>query len=189
MQIFDDAMFDKMFRFRRTDFYRMISGKRLSGKSIRCGRKDKAQYFRADICLLVVLRRPAYPCRFVDLVNVFGLPSNRICDIFHTMIYYLYALYATKLNQYAIWSDNLPIFAQAMKAMGATYNNLCNIFDGHFVAFCRPGGLGISTSRLDQSEVYTGEKAQHSMKYLVAQFPNGMTFNDLHLWSLQGKDT
>ena len=175
MQIFYDAMFDKMFRFRRADFYRMVSAMRLSGKSIRCGRKGKAQYFPADICLLVVLRRLAYPCRFVDLVNVFGLPSNRICDIFHTTIDYLYASYARKLNQYAIWSDHLPIFAQAMKEMGAPYNNLCNIFDGHFVAFCRPGELGNSTSRLDQSEVYTGEKAQHGMKYLAAQFPNGMT--------------
>ena len=34
MQIFDDAMFDKMFRFRRADFYRMIAAMRLSCKSI-----------------------------------------------------------------------------------------------------------------------------------------------------------
>ena len=62
-----------------------------------------------------------------------------------------------------------------MKDFGAPYDNLVNIFDGHFVALCRPGGLGNIRSRLDQSELYTGEKAQHGMKYLVAQFPNGMT--------------
>ncbi len=83
MQIFDDDMFDKMFRFRRADFYRKFSAMRLSGKSILCGRKGKAQYFPADLCLLVDLQRLAYPCRFVDLVNFFGLPSNKICDIFH----------------------------------------------------------------------------------------------------------
>jgi hypothetical protein len=175
MQVFDDDMFDKMFRFRRADFYRIISAMRLSGKSILCGRKGKAQYFPADLCLLIVLRRLAYPCRFVDLVNVFGLPSNRICDIFHSTIDYLYVSYARKLHQFAIWSEHLPIFAQAMQAMGAPYSNLSNIFDGHFVGFCRPGGLGNLSSRLDQSEVYTGEKAQHGMKYLVAQFPNGLT--------------
>ncbi len=62
-----------------------------------------------------------------------------------------------------------------MQAMGAPYSNLCNIFDSHFVGYCRPGGLGNLSSRLDQSEIYTGEKAQHGMKYLVAQFPNGLT--------------
>ena len=52
MQILDDAMFDKMFRFRRADFYRMIAAMRLSGKSILLGRKGKVQYFPADNSLI-----------------------------------------------------------------------------------------------------------------------------------------
>ena len=62
-----------------------------------------------------------------------------------------------------------------MQRAGAPYPNLICIFDGNFKGICRPGGLGNSGCRLDQSEMYTGEKAQHGIKYLVAQFPNGMT--------------
>ena len=36
-------------------------------------------------------------------------------------------------------------------------------------------GLGNLFSRLDQGELYTGAKAKHTIKYLVAQFPNGMS--------------
>lgn len=59
--------------------------------------------------------------------------------------------------------------------MGAPYPDLANIFDGHFVCFCRPEGSANLISLLIQSEVYTGEKAQHGMNNLVAQFPNGLT--------------
>ena len=85
MQIWDDEMFLKMFRFRREQFTELLKAFRLGNKSILCGRKGRrAQYFPADVCLMVVLRRFAFPCRFVDLVNIFGLPTHRICDIFHS---------------------------------------------------------------------------------------------------------
>ena len=85
MQIWDDEMFLKMFRFRREQFTELLKAFRLGNKSILCGMKGRrAQYFPADVCLMVVLRRFAFPCRFVDLVNIFGLPTHRICDIFHS---------------------------------------------------------------------------------------------------------
>ncbi len=47
---------------------------------ILCGRagagiRSRAQFFPADICLMLALRRMAFPFRFVDLVNIFGLPT------------------------------------------------------------------------------------------------------------------
>ena len=92
MQTFDDDLFFKMFRFRREHFYQVLTAMKLDGsKSILCGRKgpgikNRAQYFPADLCLMIVLRRMAFPCRFVDLVNIFGLPTNRICDIYHSTV-------------------------------------------------------------------------------------------------------
>ena len=85
MQIWDDEMFLKIFRFRREQFTELLKAFRLGNKSILCDRKGRrAQYFPADVCLMVVIRRFAFPCRFVDLVNIFGLPTHRICDIFHS---------------------------------------------------------------------------------------------------------
>jgi hypothetical protein len=175
MQFFDDDTFEKMFRFRRQDFSRVLDALQLTGTIILCGRERRQIRVHAEIALMVVLRRLAFPCRFVDLVNVFGMPSNRICDIFHSTVDHLYDKFARRLNQYSIWIDYFPAFARAMQEFGAPYDNLINIFDGHFIAVCRPGGLGNVKSLLDQSELYSGEKGQHGIKYLVAQFPNGMT--------------
>ena len=85
MQIWDDEMF-LMFRVRREQFTELVKAFRLGNKAILCGRKGRAQYFPADVCLLVVLRRLAFPCRFVDVVNIFGPPTHRICDIFHSTL-------------------------------------------------------------------------------------------------------
>jgi hypothetical protein len=52
---------------------------------------------------------------------------------------------------------------------------MASIFDGHSIECCRPGGLGNLNSRVDQGELFSGEKANHSVKHMVAQFPNGMT--------------
>ena len=41
---------------------------------------------RANICFMVLLRRLAYPCRFFDMVEDFEMPSNRLCEIFHTIL-------------------------------------------------------------------------------------------------------
>ena len=175
MPVFDDSFFLMMFRFRKEHFVAIIDAMNLSDQSFRCGRKNKQQVFPADICLMVVLRRFAYPCRMFDLINIFGIDSTRLNEIFHTTIDWLYFTYAKALNQFSIWMSKFPEFAYRMKMFGAPYENLIGIFDGHFIPVCRPGGLGNTISRLDQRELYTGEKAQHGIKYLVAQFPNGMT--------------
>ena len=171
----DDDMFRAQFRFKRPELRRLMAAMHLTDKFILCGRKGKAQYFPADICMMILLRCLAYPSLFVDLLLIFGLPSNRICYIFHSMVDYLYEKYAKKLNQFMIWKDHFSVFPEMMQRAGALYPNLICIFDGNFKGICRPGGLGNSGCRLDQSEMYTGEKAQHGIKYLVAQFPNGMT--------------
>ena len=170
-----DVSFEKMFRFRRPDFFRMLDAMNLRDKSICCGRSGRGTYFPADICFMVVLRRLAFPCRFFDMVNMFGIPSNRLCDIFHSTIDFLHTRYAKKLNEFTTWEQYFPAFAAAMQHAGAPYDNLISIFDGNCTACCRPGGLGNQNSRFDQSEVYTGEKAQHQFKYLVSQFPNGIS--------------
>jgi hypothetical protein len=95
-EFWGEDLFYDMFRFRKMHFFRMMDAMGLRNKTMLCGRKRKGQRFPADICLMVVLRRLAYPCRFVDLVNMFGIPSNRLCDIFHSTLDYLYHRFAEK---------------------------------------------------------------------------------------------
>ena len=171
----DNDLFNAFFRFRKEEFLSCMDAMHLMGKYFLCGGKGHNQYFPADICLMIVMRRLAFPSRFIDLVLIFGIPSNRICDIFHSTIDYLYLRYAQKLNMFDIWAPKFPEFAAVFRWAGSPFPNQIAIFDGKFKGLCRPGCLGNSGCRLDQSEMYTGEKSQHGIKYIVAQFPNGMT--------------
>jgi hypothetical protein len=174
-EFWTEDLFDDMFRFRRHHFLHMMDAMGLRNKSIFCGRRKKGQSFPADICLMVVLRRLAYPCRFNDLVNVFGIPSNRICDIFHSTLDYLFHRFAEKIQNITTWLPFFPDFCEAMSRYGSPYANLIGLLDGNFMQTCRPGGLGNKYFRLDQSELFTGEKCAHGLKFLAALFPNGMT--------------
>lgn len=149
-QSLDDDLFFKMFRFRREHFCQMLTA-------------------------MKVLRRMGFPCKFVDLVNIFGLLTNRICDVYHFPMDFLYFKFARKPNWFEIWKGHFPSLAQAFRDFGAPYDSLASIFDGHNLVCCRPGGLGNLNSRLDQGQFFSGEKANHSIKFMVAQFPNGMT--------------
>ena len=79
------------------------------------------------------------------------------------------------LNKFDIWVPKFPEFAAVFRRAGSPFPNQIANFDGNFKGLCRPGGLGNSGCRLDQSEMYTGEKGQHGVKYIVTQFPNGLT--------------
>jgi hypothetical protein len=188
MQNFDEELFFKMYRFRRLHFYQMLAAMKLDGnKSILCGRtgsgiRNRAQHFPADICLMIMLRRMAFPCRFVDLVNFFGLPTNRICDIYHSTIDFLYFKFARKLNRFEIWKEHFPAFAQAFRDFGAPYDHLSAIFDGHNIECCRPGGLGNLNSQLDQSQLYSGEKANTASNIWLHSF----RMECCSLWPIQG---
>ena len=174
-EFWDDNQFLTYCRFFKADFYRLIDAMDLRGKTVSCGRRGREQSFGAELCLMVVLRRLAYASRFSDMVDTFGLKTNRLGDIFYSTIDYLYFRYAERLNQMSIWTDFFSEFAQAFEEYGAPFENMIATFDGKFIPVCRPGGLGNLHKRMDQRELYSGDKAQHGIKFLVAQFPNGIS--------------
>ncbi len=167
------ALFFSRYRFRQPDLLRAMQAMELYGKEIMVGRKGRHVFYPAEVCLLVMLRRLAYPCRFSDLVQEFGIPSNRLCEIFHCMVDIIFEKYH-KIIEIETWVPYFDDFAAVFRHYGAPYFDLVGLIDGNFAATCRPGGLGNVNSREDQSEMYSGEKAQHGMKFMAAYFPNGM---------------
>ena len=87
------ALFFSRYRFRQPDLLRAMQAMELYGKEIKVGRKGRHVFYPAEVCLLVMLRRLAYPCRFSDLVQEFGIPSNRLCEIFHCMVDIIFEKY------------------------------------------------------------------------------------------------
>ena len=163
------------YRFRRADFQRMVTAMGLNGKILRCGRPGREQNYPAEFCLLVLLRRLSYPNALHRLVSEFGLDSNRLCDIYHATLEHIFDRYSALID-IRTWVPFFPEFGRAMQEYGSPYDNeeLVGIFDGKFVRCCRPGGLGNKLSKTDQSELYSGEKGYHGIKYMGVLFPNGM---------------
>ena len=74
----------------------------LTGKIMKCsggyanrGKNAHVHNYPAELCIMVVLRRRglSFPCSFHFLVDVFGFADNRLSDIYHTAIEFLYFKY------------------------------------------------------------------------------------------------
>ena len=61
--------------------------------SAKSARKAHVHNFPAELCIMVVLRRLSFPCSFHELVDIFGFPDNRLVDMYHTGVEYLYFQY------------------------------------------------------------------------------------------------
>ena len=109
-----EDLFKHKFRFRIVHFQKMLSAIGFSDKFLLIGPAKKQHRFRADLCLLVVLRRLSYPIRFYDMVEDFGLPSNRLCEIFHSTVDILLEKFHAVI-EFTTWLPFLiPIFMQSL---------------------------------------------------------------------------
>ncbi len=59
IHVWDDDMFLKMFRFRKADFDLFLSAIQLRNKLILYGRKNKKQFYPAELRVMVLLRNLA----------------------------------------------------------------------------------------------------------------------------------
>ncbi len=134
----------------------------LNGQVMRYGRSRREQIYPAEFCLPVLFRWLSYPNSFHHLVAEVGLDSNRLCDVYHAALEYIYDTYSALIN-FSTWVPFFDQFGKAMDDYGSPYGEkeLVGIFDGKFVRCCRPGGLGNKWSKTDQSELYSGEKGYH----------------------------
>ena len=119
-------IFSFRFRFRRSHFLILMDAMDLTGKIFRCF-SVKSDYrhshiFPADLCIMVVLHRLAYPCRFWQLVNIFSLPSNRIAEMYHTAIDYLYFKYKHTID-FGKWRSCFGQFADLLHEYGSPYEH------------------------------------------------------------------
>jgi hypothetical protein len=126
-----EETFLNRYRFRRDDFQRMVMAMDLKGQILRCGRPGREQIYPAEFCLLVLLRRLSYPNAFHHLVSEFGLDSNRLCDVYHAALEYIYEKYSA-LIEFSTWVPYFDRFGKALQEYGSPYDNeeLVGIFDG-----------------------------------------------------------
>ena len=119
--------------------------------------------------ICVLLKRLAYPCRYLHVVPRFARPVAEICVINNHMmnlIYDQWVFLLTDLNRQQLFPENLQRYANAVYARGAPLQNCRGFVDGTVRPIFRPGH--------DQRVVYNGHKRVHAIKFQSVTTPDGL---------------
>ena len=122
--------------------------------------------------LCVLLRRLAYPCRYLDIIPTFARSVPELSIIFNQTLEFIYEQWCRLLqnfNQAWLSLENLQLFANAIHAQGAALDNCWRFVDGTVRPTCRPGQ--------NQRILYNGHKKVHAIKFQSVVAPNGLIAN------------
>ena len=115
--------------------------------------------------LCILLKRFAFPCRFSDMIPIFGRPVPELCMINNTVIDWVYNHHRHRIVD---WNLNVlnPIqlkhYAVVVFNKGAALRNC--------FGFVSP----ISRPVENQRVVYKGHKRVHGLKFQSVVIPNGL---------------
>ena len=126
--------------------------------------------------LCIVLRRLAYPCRYIDIAPLFKRSAPNVCYFFRAGIDFIYENHSfriTDLNQPWMSMAHLATYSAAIVRKGSPLANCNGFIDGTVRGMCRPGRY--------QRAVYNGH---HRMKFQAISLPNGLTTNPSDVFNL-----
>ena len=121
--------------------------------------------------LCTTLRRFTYPCRYSDLVPIFGRSVPELSMITNTVVDYIYEMHErTKTwNHQLLSPKNLQTYENAIHEKGPALDNCFGFVDGTVRRICHPGEM--------QRLVYNGHKRVHALKFQSLSLPNGIIAN------------
>ena len=122
--------------------------------------------------LSILLKRFAYPCRYLDLVPRFARPIPQLCMVSNHLMNLIYSNWhhlLTNFQQPWLSPANLQQFADAIHQKGAPLDNCFGFVDGTVRPVSRPGR--------NQRVLYNGHKRFHSIKFQSIATPSGIVAN------------
>lgn len=122
--------------------------------------------------LCMLLKRLAYPCRYFDMIRLFGRPVPELCMLSNVVLDWFYNTHGHRLtswNQPILSPPFLESYCQAISRMGSPLTNCFGFVDGTVRPIARPGE--------NQRLVYNGHKRVHSLKFQSVAIPNGLISN------------
>lgn len=153
------------FRFLKNDIYNLVEVLEIPNV-VRCSNRQIIDPVEA---LCILLRRLAYPCRFGDIVPIFGRSVPELSNITSVMMTHMHNNYGHKLtnmNQPWLAPPRLQEFADVIHARGAPLDNCWAFVDGTVRPCSRPGQ--------HQRALWNGHKRVHSLKFQSLVTPNGL---------------
>ena len=141
------------------------------------GLPDEIKCKQGTICdstegLCIVLKRLAYPCRYNDLISIYGRPVPEISMISNTVTDFTFEHHGrriSELNHTILNHHSLQTYAEAVSDKGAAFDNCFGFVDGTVRPICRPN--------TNQRIVYNGQKRMHSLKFQSIAIPNRLIAN------------
>ena len=173
-------MFFAEFFFRKNDIKKLQRALKLQNKIV-CYLYNDLNVGATDV-LCVLLKRPAYPCRYADMIPRFGRPVAQLCMIFNQVVDIVDQQWGRLLNDFnklLLRLDLLESYTEAIYRKGSTLSSVWGIIDGTIRPCARP--------RCDQRLIYNGHKS-HCINYQSIATPNGIVANLFGLLSGRGHD-
>lgn len=91
--------------------------------------------------LCIVLKRFAYPCRYSDMIPIFGRSVPEISMISNEVIDWIYNTHHHRITQWnhpILDPASLQTYADAIQNRGAALDNCFGFIDGTVRPICRP---------------------------------------------------
>ena len=164
----DEAECKAEFRVEKSDLPQLADALRIP-QIFKCDQRSECDGMEG-LCML--LRRLAYPCRYIDLIARFGRPVPEICMMTNKVLNFIFENHGHRITQ---WNNTilnpecLEQYAEAIYAKGAALNNCFGFVDGTVRPICRPNE--------NQRQVYNGHKRVHALKFQSVAIPNGLVAN------------
>ena len=112
------------------------------------------------------------PCRYRDLIHIFGRPVPELCLIANQVTDHIFNLLGHRISQWdrdLLQPKKLQQYADAITNKGTAFYNCFGFVDGIVPPICRPGRY--------QRLVYNGHKRVHAIKFQCVVLPNGIIAN------------
>ena len=119
--------------------------------------------------LCILLKRFAYPCRYSDMIPIFGRSVPELSIISNEITDWLYTNHGhrvTHWNHRILSPAMLDVHATAIYRKGAALENCFGFIDGTVRPISRP--------IINQRTVYNGHKRVHALKFQSVALPNGL---------------
>ena len=158
------------FQFRRSEVPLIADAVGLVGK-----KTSRSEYSCSSITAkCILLRRLAYPCRWIDLELDFGMHAPALSEVFWKTIDCLYQKRSHLLTTFRseLLMDRTAEYAAVVEKRGAPLDNSVVFIDCTKIQMCRSGGTSSN-----HHSVYSGHKRCHCLLYETITTPGSLVFH------------
>lgn len=168
LDLYNDDQSKVTFRFLKNHIYDLKDALRIP-EEISCYNNVTVDGIEA---LSIFLKRFAYPCRYADMVPLFGRPVPQLSIISNHIMNLIFDNWGHLLNEFNqnwLSPENLKLYSNAIHQKGGALDNCWGFIDGTVRPICRPGEF--------QRIMYNGHKRVHALKFQSVVAPNGFIAN------------